>query len=255
MTDAGIDFLSKTALSRSVQVLDEKIVNTCNDLMRMKAYTPKMAVDNTNERARLKRECEQREGLVASRLRGGRHSKDLSMYRSVCDQVFEEMGIAVPAIVSSRQSQLLLHVHMMTVLDNQTDLLRKHRRREFLRLQEELNTLQQEQCMNESRILRDILNLESQIKELEEKLAGCPLRTEELKGSRLLPPKREVSSSSNRTMDTISSDGSASEDDDVCSGEFVPPMVQSPRFSAPSRPQGLVALSPSGNTALVTTMF
>ena len=247
--------LSKAALSRSVQDLDERIVATCNDLMRMRVYTPRMAVDNTNERARLKRQCAQRQDLLTSRIREARLATDLPLYRKACDQVFEEMGIVAPAIVSSRQAQLLLHVHLMTILDNQTELLRKHKKREVRRFAEELNAIQQEQCMNESKILRDILSLESQIKDLEEKLASCPLRTQDCSPSspcEAKPPKREVSSSSNRTAETtVSSDHSASDDDDVCSAELVPPLVQSPRsLAAPRRPEGLVALSASGKMAL-----
>lgn len=246
--------LSKAQLGRSVQDLDERIVATCNDLMRMRVYTPKMTVDNKNEVARLKRESAQRQDRLTTRIREARHH-DLFLYRQACDQVFQEMGIAAPpAIVSSRQAQLLLHVHLMTILDHQTELLRKHKKREVLRLGEELNTLQQEQCMNENKILCDILNLESQIKDLEEKLASCPLRT--LDGPPPSPPakapKRDVSSSSNRTLETtVSWDNSVSDDDDLySSAEFVPPLVQSPRsLAAPRRPEGLVALSASGKMA------
>lgn len=247
--------LSKAALSRSVQDLDERIVATCNDLMRMRVYTPRMAVDNTNERARLKRECAQRQDLLTARIREARLATDLPLYRKACDQVFEEMGIVAPAIVSSRQAQLLLHVHLMTILDNQTEMLRKHKKREVMRFGEEVNAIQQEQCMNEGKFLREILILESQIKDLEEKLASCPLRTQDCSPSspREKHPRREVSSSSTFTLETtVSSDHSVSDDDNLYSPEFVPPLVQSPprSLAAPPRPEGLVALSASGKMTL-----
>ena len=234
---------SVSALGCAVQDLDERIVHACNDLMRMQAYTPRKAVDNANERARLKRECEQREGLLETRIRERRQAKNLSLYHEACDQVFAELGIAVPAVVASRQAQLLLHVHMMTVLNNQTELLSRHKRRERLILDEELNTMQQEQCRNESHMLREIMDLEEQIKDIEEQIANCPLLSSEDLGSRTTlfrTPKREVSSSSNETLETASLDMSLSVDEDDHIFDFAAPMVQSPRLTAPRRPKSLV---------------
>eukprot|EP00977_Amphora_coffeiformis_P026602 scaffold28180_cov88-Amphora_coffeaeformis.AAC.1 len=65
----------RTTLTHKLQELDENIVNACNDLMRMKAYTPRKKVDNSNTLARLKRECERQELLIADRLRHAKVSR------------------------------------------------------------------------------------------------------------------------------------------------------------------------------------
>ena len=147
--------LSKATLRRSVQELDSKIVAACNDLLRLRSYTPRMVVDNSNERARLKRVCEQREALLKKRLQEAISSKLLCTYQEVCEQSLAEQGRSIPVAVTSRQVQLLHHIHTMTIFDNQRDLLDKHKSQEYVDLENEVNKIQQEQSMNENRILRD----------------------------------------------------------------------------------------------------
>lgn len=205
--------------------------------MLMKAQTAQKIVDHCNERARMKRAAEQKEALLARRLENGRKSKDISTYRGVCDQVFNGMGVKLPAIVASRQAQLCQNVHLMTIAENQNELMRKHKRTEFVKLEEDLNMLQQEQCMNESSLLRDILKLEQKIKHLEHQLEQCPLLTETADETRFIFSTRKNTSGSDRTLDTVSSDVSLDGSDVV---ELVPSIVRSPRLSAPSRPTSLV---------------
>jgi hypothetical protein len=225
---------SGTMPSPSVQELDQAIVIACNDLMRMKAQTPRKIVDNSNDRARMTRECEQKEAVLAGRLRTARLSKDLSKYREVCATVFSEAGLAVPAMVASRHAQLCLNVHLMTILENQSELLEKHKHIEVIQLEDQMNQIQQERCISENSMLRHIIDLEKQIKELQEPLAKC----------KHPPPKkgsvsRQKSSDSSRTIDTASSDVSFDEEDVAIQKE--PSIFQRLWPSAPHRSKSLLA--------------
>ena len=75
-------------------------------------------------------------------------------------------------------------VHLTTMLDIQTELLRRHKRTEAYTLEAELNTIQQDQCVNENRMLRSILDLEAEINDWKEQLAIYLRRTESDKSSR-----------------------------------------------------------------------
>lgn len=228
----------KTPISRHVQSLDEQIVSACNDLIRLKAQTAQKKVDNCNERALMKRDAERKEIVLAKRLRQVRTSKEISTYRDVCDQVFGQHGVKLPAIVTSRQAQLCQSVHLITVTDTQTDLMRRHKRTELLKLEEDLNKLQQERCINEHSLLRDILELEQQIQEIECSLEACPPVTE--KADHTVFSKRKNTSESDRTLDTISLEEDARESDK----DFIPATVQSPLMTAPRRPVSLSLKAP-----------
>jgi hypothetical protein len=217
----------------SVQELDQAIVLACNDLMRMKAQTPRKIVDNSNDRARMIRECEQKEAVVAGRLRTVRLSKDLSKYREICATVFSEAGLAVPAVVASRHAQLCLNVHLMTILENQSELLEKHKHIEVIQLEDQMNQIQQERCISENIMLRHIIDLERQIKELQEPLAKCEHPPLELGVS------RQKSSDSSRTIDTVSSDVSFDEEGVAIQKE--PSIFQRLWPSAPHRSKSLLA--------------
>ena len=240
---------SKATLRRSVQELDSKIVAACNDLLRLRSYTPRMVVDNSNESARLKRVCEQREALLKKRLREAISSKLLCTYREVCEQSLAEQGRSIPVAVTSRQVQLLHHIHTMTIFDNQRDLLDKHKSQEYVALENEVNKIQQEQSMNENRILRDIIELEDQIANLEKQLNDCQLLTTKSRVPLLRKTKECVLSS--RTLETTLSDSLSLGDDEYLT-EFVPKLDLSPTMSAPGRPKGLIKMSSQEKARLTT---
>lgn len=257
INDAAEPSVYKVELGQLVRELDEKIVNACNELMRMKAYTPRRKVDNGNERTRLKRECEQREALIGERVRRVKVSKGGPLYREACDEVFAQMGMSVPAIVASLQAQLLLYVHLMTILDTQTELLCTHKRLEAHKLEAELNAIQQEQCINENRMLRSVLKLEADMNALKEQLVSCPRRAQSSESSQtpFLRKRQEHSSSSDRTLNTVSSgECSLSLEDDEYNTEFSP--KQSPKaLSAPGRPSNLVKMSSPQKSRLITAQL
>jgi hypothetical protein len=201
--------------------------------MRMKAQTPRKMVDNSNDRARMTRECEQKETVLAGRLRAARLSKDLSKYQEVCAAVFSEAGLSVPAIVSSRHAQLCLNVHMLTILDNQSELLEKHKHVEVVQLEDKMNRIQQERCISENIMLRKIMDLERQIKELQEQLEERRNRTPK-KGC----VSRHKSSDSSRTVDTVSSDLSFDEEQIAITKE--PTIFQRLWPSAPNRSKSML---------------
>ena len=201
---------TRTALNHAVQELDEKIVEACNELMRLKAYTPQQRVRNINEKNRLRKECEQRELQWKERLRKARLSQDSSCHQQVRDHVFADLPF--PAIVASRQAQLLLGIHMMEVLANQTELLQKDKRNEYLQLEDDMNGIQLDQCRNSQQQLQEILALERQIKELGATLASYPQRTADPSTSILVDRSKHSTESVEKSSDdSCSSDESSAE--------------------------------------------
>jgi hypothetical protein len=199
----------RTTLSQAVQKLDEDIVQAINELMAIQAYKPKIKAQHLNELEKLSRECVQTERRWQDGLRQARMSKDNPLHKQVCKEVFAD--VATPAIVASRQTQLLIRLHTMEVLATQTEMLEKHKRMEYLKLEDELNTVQQLQCLNSQRQLSDILALETEIQTLQAKLEDCPKRTEDPSTSSLAR-LRKASEETNTTHDTCSISDQEEED-------------------------------------------
>ncbi|KAL7580938.1 hypothetical protein ACA910_005755 [Epithemia clementina (nom. ined.)] len=151
-----------------MEKIDMEIIAACNELIVLKSKTTQQRVDNRNERARLYRELEQRRREVDKRFRSMRLTKDLSVYRDVCTQVFDEAGIAVPGLAAARQAQLCLHVHVMTVMDNQLDMLALQGQNEILAMEMELNRVREGMGEREIQLLNQIVCLQRQICELKE---------------------------------------------------------------------------------------
>lgn len=118
-----------------MDILDQEIVAACNKLMELKLDSARQRVDSSNEKARLKRELEHTQRDWESSLRSFRMTKDLAAYKEACALVFEEDGIKVPPLAAARQAQLCLHVHLMTSLENQRDMLENQLKKEFSALE------------------------------------------------------------------------------------------------------------------------
>ena len=148
--------------------MDLKIVAACNELIGTKSKTLNQRVDHTNERARLRRELDQQKRQLDKRLASLRLTKDLSVYREACTTVFEEAGIRIPGLAAARQAQLCLHVHILTVLDNQHELLKKQGHRERAALEVQANRVRDSIATCEIHYLNQMVQLEQQLQELQE---------------------------------------------------------------------------------------
>ena len=148
--------------------MDLKIVAACNELIGTKSKTLTQRVDHTNERARLRRELDHQKRQLDKRLASLRVTKDLSVYREACTTVFDEAGIRIPGLAAARQAQLCLHVHILTVLDNQHELLKKQGHRERTALEVQSNRVRDSIATCEIHYLNQMVQLEQQLQELQE---------------------------------------------------------------------------------------
>ena len=150
--------------------IDFQIVAACNELIELQSKTTNDKVDNRNERGRLQREMEQQKRGIDAKLRNMRHTKDLSVYREECSKVFEEAGIPVPGLAEARQAQLCLHVHLITIYDNQLDLLDRQHQKERDALQLEKKRVRERTAEREIQLLNEIVRLQNEVQELQEKM-------------------------------------------------------------------------------------
>jgi len=152
-------------------LLDETIIAKCNELLQLKQRTVRTRVQRQNERAHTQRALERAKRDLDGRQQQLRFTKDLSRYQQALRDDNDDNGDdtkVMPPLAAARQSQLCLHVHVMTVLENQLELLRQQHRDELLRLEQQVKLHREGIAETEVQVLNDMVAVQQEIRDFVE---------------------------------------------------------------------------------------
>mmetsp|Transcript_10007 Transcript_10007/g.27681 ORF Transcript_10007/g.27681 Transcript_10007/m.27681 type:complete len:290 (+) Transcript_10007:429-1298(+) len=151
-------------------LLDETIIAKCNELLQLKQRTVRTRVQRQNERAHTQRALERAKRDLDGRQQQLRFTKDLSRYQQALrdDDNDDDDTKVMPPLAAARQSQLCLHVHVMTVLENQLELLRQQHRDELLRLEQQVKLHREGIAETEVQVLNDMVAVQQEIRDFVE---------------------------------------------------------------------------------------